>query len=244
MSYDYTATDVVSLAKIYAFGGSDEIAYPDGDAAWYSALNTIYRSKVLPRVIRKGGANWHYKVASWTMTASQATYDITGTAVVGDGDFHRMRRLVIEWDTYDQEDVVPLEERERARMQVAAWGRYERKGYVLRNGVLELIPTPTSAETCSVVYQPTAPDLTYSTATISGPEGLDEVLALELAVRMRGAQNEDTRDQRMDLQSAYEALDEAAGQQRQDEPPRIIDTHPEGYGDPMSDWAHYREPRA
>lgn len=244
MSYSYVASDIVSLAKLYAFGGADEIAYPSDDVNWYAMLSAAWRSRVYPRLLNKGGESWFYKTAPASITAGSATYPLSGTAFVSDGDFHRLKQFQIDWGDYDKEAVRPLEPRERPRIGVAVWGRYEYKRWELRGNVLELLPAPTSSESVTLTYVPTAPDLSYSTATISGPEGVDEALALELAVRARAAQNEDTRDQRMDLAQAYERLDIAAGAHRQDDPPRIVDTNPEGYGDPLDEWTFFREPRA
>ena len=240
MSYSYQATSIVALAKLLAFGGSSEPAYPSSNTDWYTLVNTMWRNRVYPRLLLRGD-DWAYKVTTTALTASQATYSVSGTSFIAAGNMHRLKRLNINWSSTVEESVPHLDERQRTRMAVVTWGRDEAKGYVLRGNVLELVPTPTSADVVTVVYVPTATTLTNATATITGPECMDECIALETAVRVRVMQGEDTRDLRADLEQAYSNFDEAARSLRQDDAPRIVDVMPEYSED---DLAYFREPRA
>lgn len=238
--YSYTASSILGLAKIYACGGSSEPVYPSADADWYSIISSQYRSQVYPRMLRKGGESWVYKKASTSILSGTATYVLSATTTIADGDFLRMRALSLNWTTNDAEPVHQLEERQRARMAGVTWGRDGTKGYYLRGDTLEFVPTPTQAVTATIVYVPKATVLDNSTDTIYGPEGLDEVLALETAVRVRDLQNEDSRALQMSLARAYEAFDEACQARQNDDPThRMVDVETNYDTDDIC-----REPRA
>jgi hypothetical protein len=228
--YSYIASSIIALGKLYAYGGSEEPAYPSTDADWVLILNALWRDKLYPRMLRKGGDRWAYKTVSVTLTASSATYPLSGTTFVADNDFHRVKRFVIEWDSQTSEDLYPLEERERSSLKPVVWGRNCTKRYVVKGNVLELLPTPATAETATLVYIPQATTIASTVTTISGPEGFAEVLALELAIAVLQSQKEDAGHLERRLASAYESFDEAVSQLHHDESVHVVDVRPEGDG--------------
>ena len=258
MSYTMTLGEILSLAKQYAYGSSDEPAYPTSDTDWYRIMNAVWRSKVFPRLLAKGGDQYYYYVATAYLTANQSEYVVGDTSWITYKQLHRIKRLSVVWSNTDKEEVRPIMERERNIISSASWARHGAKRYSWHRGyaaneykdIIELVPTPTSAELVEIVFIPNAYNTITGAATSilsTGTlpfsftsEGVDEVLALETARRVLMAQKEDVTEIRNLLAEAYEAMDEAVSRKNQDEHQRVIDIEPE-WGELDE---YYREPRA
>lgn len=243
--YSFACSDILSLARVFAVGGSAEPAYPALDADWYAMMSSVWRSTVRPRLLRHGGESYVYKTQSAPFVANQGTYSLRGSGFITGSDFYAIREIVIDWDASRHEAIPRIDERQRAEFASYTWTQGGPKGYLMRasgtNGhLLEIVPPPSEAFTATVSYIPQTVALTAS-SIIMGPAGVDLCLALELAIMSLTIQHEPTADLQERLKAAYRDLAVEASNQHHDQPMQVVDIYPEY---PGRDFDQFVLPRA
>lgn len=219
--------DIVNLTRTYA----DERVIGYVTVVELDRILNALGRKLWDRALNRGNESPR-RESTGTFTVSAATYSLATLA--GSSSPVRVQRIILRWSSTDQEELEPLEDRERSRYAGTTWGRYTPKGYLLNGAATDgitVIPTPNAATPYTLIWFAPWTTRTYGqTHTVTAPAGFDEVLALQGAIALRQMQNDESVGLERRLADALTEFDRIAGERLNDAPHRVVDISPEGEG--------------
>ena len=110
------------------------------------------------------------------------------------------------------------------------WSQWADKGFRLRAGFIEFLPTPSSSVTATHQYIPAMPDITL-VGSFDGVNGWERLVALKAASDMLTASRKESADVDAKWGREYQRIQELAEQRAAEHPDQIRDVFPErGYG--------------
>jgi hypothetical protein len=235
VALNVTRQKIRALARLYADqrpGGSTAFIPDDGPTANDAGVNDLIAlacTELYDLLVQARGQDYYATYATLNIVGGTSLYSLPS-------DFYQLLSLSLVWSSSVQEDVPNIS---TARQRIsflngANWAQGAPKGFRLRATQIEILPTPTSAVTGSLVYVPAFPGFANDAAVIDGVNGWEKLVALRVAMEMRAIEEQPYAD----LQNLYEiekqritdmAADRDAGHTSQ-----ILDVDPEGSGYPIT----------
>lgn len=144
-------------------------------------------------LVEARGSDYYANESTIAIVAGTTRYSLPA-------DFYQLSSVTLEWATQDNELVFPIgSTRERINYQPQQgrqqnWTRYSHKGYRLRSSQIEFLPEPTTDVTCRLQYVPVFTDLSADGSTFDGINGWEKMVALGVAIEMRGIEKRSAGD--------------------------------------------------
>lgn len=167
-------------ARVYADRRTDDEAT---DFFTASELNRIINQQLADLydlLVAARGHEYYATNATIAVVANTAAYALPG-------DFYQLLALNLEWSANDVEPMSPLNHYQDIWLYQnldSGWYRGTRKAYRLREGHVDLYPTPSSAVTARVYYVPSFQPLVNDTDTFDGVNGWEKLVTLGAAIEM------------------------------------------------------------
>lgn len=152
-------------------------------------------------------------------------------------DFYQLKSLTLEWSSQEHELVRPINSvAARVRFENdETWDSGSRKGYRMRGGDVEFLPTPTRAVTCRVQYVPAFTDLVASGGspnTFDGVNGWEKLVVLGAAIEALKIEEKVSSHLQDEYARQYARIQGLAADRDADNPMQIEDVCPEENGSP------------
>jgi hypothetical protein len=227
MADNVTLGDVRALARIYA----DERPETSNGFLTPAEFNTLINLEIrsfYDKLVKAGGHDYYETTASFTVVAGTHTYAFASMTPAATS-FYRMRRVQLEWGARDVEEVGDFKKKQEELdlINFASWGRLTPKGYRVIGASVKFAPVPTSGVVARIIYIPAFTSLATDGATFDSVNGWHDLVALNVAMKVRKIQNIDSSDLHETRDEAAQRIEEMAAERAAEEPARVVDVYPE-----------------
>ena len=227
MAANVTRLQLRTLARIYC----DE--RPDSTAGFltpteFNTLIDLEIRSLYDKLVKAGGHDYYETQASITTVSGTRSYTFASMTPSASA-FFRMRRVQLEWGTRDFEEVGDYKKKneELELLNYGTWSRGTPKGYRVIGAGIKFSPAPSAATVVRITYIPAFTTLASDGATFDGVNGWHDLVALNVAMKVRKIQNIDSSDLRETRDEVQQRIEEMAAERAAEEPAHVVDVHPE-----------------